>query len=188
MKKIKFIFLALILFAFLPANAQKIQVKSGNLSKLKGVTEMKIVFDYSTTAIGEFETIEAYVQHRYDEYEEKEEGKGEEWKEEWFNDRETRDQVKFEEQFSKYSVKFDASRETESDVLMTVKTVFIEIGFDVVAASKPSIIDLDIIFSDAGGEIAVVSIEKAKGYGWMIDEAYSLAGKKLAKFMDKEVN
>jgi hypothetical protein len=187
MKSIKFLFLSIVLFAFIPVSAQKMAVKSGDLSKLKGVSELKIVFDYSATAVGEFETMDAYVQHRYDEYEADEPGKGEKWKGEWYNDRETRDQVKFEEQFSKYSKKFDGSRATESDVVMTVKTLFIEIGFDVVAASRPSVINLDIIFSDADGEFAVVSIEKAKGYGWMIDEAYSLAGKQLGKFLDKEV-
>ena len=187
MKPLKLLCISLVLFVFVPASAQKFAVKSGDLSKLKGVTEMKVVFDYSVTAIGEFEHMDDYVQHRYDEYEEKEEGKGKEWKKEWYNDRETRDQVKFEGQFSKYSAKFDARRDIESDVVMTVKTMFIEIGFDVIAASKPSIIDLDIIFSDSNGEIAIVSVEKAKGYGWLIDEAYSAAGKKLGKYLDKSV-
>ncbi len=187
MKLLKLVCLSLVLFVIIPVNAQKFVVKSGDLSKLKGVTEMKVVFDYSVTAVGEFETMDDYVQHRYDEYEEKEKGKGEEWKGEWYNDRETRDQVKFEGQFSKYSVKFNAGRETESDVVMTVKTLTIDIGFDVVAASRPSVVDLDVIFSDSSGEIAVVSVEKAKGYGWMIDEAYSVAGKKLGKYLDKAV-
>ena len=187
MKPIKLLCLTLVLIVLIPASAQKFSVKSGDLSKLKGISEMKVVFDYSVTAIGEFEHMDDYVQHRYDEYEKKEEGKGEEWKGEWYNDRETRDQVKFEVQFSKYSAKFDARRDIESDVVMTVKTLFIEIGFDVVAASKPSIVDLDIIFSDSNGEIAVVSVQKAKGYGWLIDEAYSVAGKKLGKYLDKAV-
>jgi hypothetical protein len=187
MKSIKLFCLSFVLFVFIPVGAQKFAVKSGDLSKLKGVSEMKIVFDYSVTAVGEFETMDDYVKHRYDEYEEDEPGKGEKWKGEWYNDRETRDQVKFEEQFSKYSTKFDAGRDIESDVVMTVKTLRIDIGFDVVAASRPSVISLEIIFSDSNGEIAVVSVDNAKGYGWMIDEAYSVAGKKLGKYLDKEV-
>ena len=65
-------FLLIPLFLlFLTVDAQKITVKSGDLSFLKGVTELNVDYDYGNMAVGKFKTEADYIEKKKNEYKDK---------------------------------------------------------------------------------------------------------------------
>ena len=176
------------------SNGQKIEL-NGDLSFLKEVKSVQLVFDYSGMSVGKFENGEEYVALKKAEYNEKEPGKGDKWEEEWLSDRTTRFQVNFQKALSLKYTAIDFNENNNSEFKLVVRTVFTEPGFNAYIERKPALIDLEMKFvSGQGKEMAVMKIKKVhgrdvKGYasGPRIEGAYSNAGATLGKFLVNNV-
>ncbi len=175
--------------------SQKIKVTSGKLSNLSGVTDVSIVYDYSEIAVGKFDKEQDYLDKRSAEMNEEEAGKGDNWVEYWNNAKEEKYQRRFEELFAKYSKKIKVS-DAEHGVLMTVKTTFIEPGFNVGVMRKPAMCNYSVSFTKGGEELASITItgspgNAAAGYDFdsilRIQESYAKAGKEFGKFLTSKV-
>jgi hypothetical protein len=189
-----FLFLSAMLIAG-SISAQKVTVKSGSLSGLKGVDKIKIVYDYSNLGVGDFTNENDYIAKKMKESEEKEAGSGEKWKTKWYGDRERAYEPKFEELLAKYLENVKSGKDVESDVVMNVHTTFIEPGFNVGVMRKPAYINLIVTITKAGSEMAVVEMLKSPGADAMgfdydsalrIGEAYAKAGKSLSSLIAKQ--
>ena len=173
---------------------QKMKVQSGNLSSLKGIKKIKIVYDYSDLSVGKFDDEADYIAKRVSEMNDKEAGTGDTWKENWIKDREARYEPKFEELFSKYTEPIESGKDIESEVVMNVHTIFIEPGFNVGVSRRPSLINLVVTFTKSEEQLVVIAIDKCPGSdvmgadfdtSWRISEAYAKAGKSLGKYLMK---
>ena len=71
MERLKCLFIAMILVQSFISNGQKIEL-NGDLSFLKEVKSVQLVFDYSGMSVGKFENGEEYVALKKKEYNEKE--------------------------------------------------------------------------------------------------------------------
>ena len=175
--------------------AQKISVEEGKTSALSGINEVTIQYDFSEISVGKFDNEQDYLDHRSAEMNEEEAEKGDKWVEDWHKDKEEKFPKRFEELFSKYSDNISIS-EGEADVVMIVKTTFIEPGFNVGVMRRPSLVDLTITFKKGEETLAVITINDAPGNaaagydfdaGLRIQESYAKAGKEFGKFLTKKV-
>jgi hypothetical protein len=189
-------FLAIFLMA-LPVQGQKIKVTQGDIKDLKGLTQIKLVYDYSDLGVGKFEKEADYVAEKVTEKNEDEPGSGDAWKEDWYGDREEQYEPKFEELLNKYATWLEAGKEVDAPVILHVHTKFIEPGFNVGVARKPAYIDLELFFEKDGELLVSMLILKSPGsggagfdydHGYRISEAYAKAAKSLAKYLDKNLN
>jgi hypothetical protein len=188
----------LVLMSFsLGTMAQKIKVASGKIKDLAGIEKIRIEYDYSDLGVGKFDVEEEYIAEKVADYNEDEAGKGDQWREAWFNDRPTRYEPKFEELFSKYAAFLESGQNVDSEVVMQVHTTFIEPGFNVGVARKPASINLEVRFIQGNKMVASILILNspgggAMGYdfdaGYRISEAYAKAGKSLGRYLDKNLN
>ena len=184
---------ALILFGS-TLFAQKIKVQSGNVKALKGVTELKIEYDYSDMSVGKFDVEEDYIIEKVAELNEDEAGTGDSWKVKWFEDRPERFEPKFEELFTKYAPNITSGQDVEAEALMNVHTTFTEPGWNAGVMRRPAFLNLEITITKAGEELAVITMEKCPGSdamgfdfdtGYRISEGYAKAGKSLGKYLTK---
>lgn len=197
-----------ILFAFIQflvagfcLQAQKVTLKSGSLDFLKGQQIILVKYDYSNMGVGKFDKEEDYITQKVADYNKKEAGTGDKWKEGWFNDRQNRYAPKFEELFNKVleGKNLKCSQNGgDAKYEMTVHTTFIEPGYNVGVSRMPAFVTADIIFKEiaTGKELAVISVVKSPGNGAMgydfdtglrIQEGYAKMGKSLAAFISKKV-
>jgi len=204
MKKLKIILSFLLLCFFLSgAYAQKITVKKGDLSVFKEFTEINAAYDFSDFGVGKFKTEQAYIAKKKADYNEDEPGKGDRWAEEWENDKENTYQRKFEELFNVVMI----SEETgilmgsypSADYTLTLKTIFLEPGYNVGISRKDASINVLISIAksdDLSNPLCVVQMDKCPGRGAMggdydteyrIGEAYAKCGKELAQYVYKKV-
>jgi hypothetical protein len=173
--------------------AQDVQV-SGNLKELKGVTAIRMEYDYSNFSVGEIPESQ-YVSRKMAEREMARPGEGEIWKNKWLQDRSLVYEPKFEDLFGHYVRKIKFGKQVESDVVMLVKTTFIEPGFYTGTrwGTRPTYVDLIITFTRNNIEFAQVKIIHASGFSAFggfdeanrIGEAYAKAGKELAPYVLK---
>ncbi|MCD4791379.1 MAG: hypothetical protein K8R37_15400, partial [Bacteroidales bacterium] len=180
---------------------QKIKLVSGNLDFLKGQKVLKVDYNYENMSVGKFDNEEDYIAKKVKDYNEDEPGKGDEWREAWFNDRASRYQPFFEELINKYLedkkvVVSPVSKDAK--YTMILKTTFTEPGFNVGVARKPAMINADVIFIETGNpdnELAKIVITKSPGSGawgadfdtgYRIQEAYAKCGKELGKYLSKK--
>jgi hypothetical protein len=200
MKKLSSVFLlfASILFLNLSANAQKVVVESGNLDFLKGQTALKIDYNYDNMGVGKFKTESEYVNQKVSDYNTKEAGKGDKWKEGWINARKDRYAPKFEELINKELEKSKVSvlqTNTTAKYTLIVKTTFIEPGFNVGVMKQPAFVDMDYIFVETANPSVVLAKlygkkfmgAQAMGFdydaGSRIAESYAKSGKVLGKYL-----
>ncbi|HMR81915.1 MAG TPA: hypothetical protein PKE30_02250 [Niabella sp.] len=174
------------------ANGQKIKVKEGNADVLKGEKAVNIEFTYNNLSVGKFKNEEEYIAKKREEYNKKEEGKGDKWAEAWINDRDRAYQPQFLEQFLEKS---GVKNEKDAKYTLIFHTTFIEPGFNVGAWRKSASINAVVTIvetADRNKVAAVITIDNAPGRdamgydfdtSWRISEAYAKAGKSLAKFM-----
>jgi hypothetical protein len=180
--------------------AQKILVLSGEIASLKGQTEFNVVYDYSALEVGDYPSEKAYKDKKIAEYNKKEAGRGDKWSESWERDKAVRYPEKFEALINKglsakgmhFSQNNDAAKYT-----LIVKTKFIEPGFNVGVASKPSAVSFEYIFVEKDNPSTVVLTmsqkfvpgAQAMGFdydtGTRISESYAKAGKMLAASINK---
>ncbi|MBC8486924.1 MAG: hypothetical protein H8D45_12920 [Bacteroidetes bacterium] len=180
---------------------QKIKLVSGDLNFLKGQKVLKVEYNYEDMSVGKFDNEEDYIAQKVKDYNEDEPGKGEKWREAWFNDRADRYQPFFEELINKYLednkvVVSPVSKDAKYTKIL--KTTFTEPGFNVGVARRPALINADVIFIETGNpddELAKIEITKSPGSGawgtdfdtgYRIQEAYAKCGKELGKYLSKK--
>jgi len=174
-------------------NAQKVKVESGDLSFLKGLTEISVVFEYPDNMKYGKMTIQEYVDEKVKERELKEEGSGEKWESKFYADRE-RYNARFIDALGKYSKSlFVAEDNSDFKYTMIVKTNFTEPGFQFGFQSKGAAIDLEINFIETNAPdniIATIKMNKASGVahpdsGERVAAAYATGGGVLGKYLKK---
>ena len=194
MKKISALLLVAILS--ISASAQKVS-KKGNLSELNGKT-IQFVFNYNNIEIGKKKMPEAkYIEKKVKDYNKKEAGRGDKWKNSWIADRAKRHEPKFLKLLSETCNKADFTMEG-GDYIATVKTIFLEPGFNIGITRKDALVSVVVEFvsmSDPDKVIGSITVLKATGriFGGMdfdnggrITEAYAKAGKALGKYLCKK--
>ena len=193
--------LLLIAGAGLTSMAQKIRTESGDLSFLKGQTELNIRYDFSDFQVGGFASEEDYKNKKIKEYNEKEAGRGDTWEKSWERDKKERFPNKFEELFDKgLNGKIHAAQNNEKAAYtLIVKTTFIEPGFNVGVVRRNAAVAFEYIFVESGDDSKVMAKLKQPnvpgsqfgGYdfdtGTRISESYAKGAKMLAAHMLKNM-
>ncbi len=177
------------------AGGKGILIKGG-LDRIKGEQSITIEFTYDNMRVGKFPIERDYVDKKVSEYNEKEAGRGDKWKESWIGDRKRRFQPAFIELFNKKSP-IKVEEQVESRFKLIVNTKRTEPGFNVGVWRENAQVDFDIVLMDVKDnvELARISIYRCPGRdvfgydfdtGLRIEEAYAKGGKELAKlFIDE---
>lgn len=188
----KALILLFVCFA-LAGNAQKIKLLEGDLSPLKGQTEIKTEFTYDDMAVGKFPKEADYIAKKKSELNEKESGRGDTWEKSWKDDRKDRYEPQFRELFSKHSELSTVGENAKYTLIF--KTLRTEPGFNIGVTSRPASIDAEAWIVETQNPstiIAKISILKALGRdvmgfdyetGVRLMEAYAKAGKELGGFV-----
>ncbi len=201
MKKLKLPLMLLFVTIASVSFSQKIKIQEGDLSFLKGVTELNVVYDYSNMEVGKFKTEQAYIDKKVKEKNDKEPGTGDKWLESWKGSRERVYQPKFETLFNKVLEKKNmtiAEGRTDAKYTLIVKTIFTEPGFNIGVAKKPSAVSFEYIIVETGTDNVMCSMiqlnvpgAQAMGMDYdtstRISESYAKAGKMLAGFIYKKI-
>ena len=185
----------------LGASAQKIKHTKGNMDFLKTQDELSLSFVYPDNInVGKL-TEDEYIKTKMEKAEDKEKGAGEEWKENWYKDREDHYQPKFAQVFNdnikdeKRDLFIDESITAEYGIIVT--TTFIEPGYNVGVSRKNAYVNLTVTFvknDNPENILAEFTILKSPGRTFMgsdydtgmrIGEAYAKAGKEFALFLVK---
>lgn len=192
--KNRILVLVLLFFTSL-AFSQKVKVTQGDFKNLKGITQYNLVFDYSNLSIPKYKSEEEFLEEKMSKRDEKEEGKGENFKESWFNDRPNRYEPKFIESFNK---RFDngelkVDRDLKgAEYTMQVHTTMLYAGYNVGVMRQNSKLEATIsVYKSADPSQIIFSAEYTKiegagamGYdydsGYRISEAYAKLAKSLA--------
>jgi hypothetical protein len=193
------IVIASIAFYTTAAVAGGPKLKSGDVKKLAGQTTLKVQYDYSKMRVGDMSE-EAYVSKKVNEYNAKEKGKGDKWKEGWEGARLSRYQPQFLEVFNKAGDgKISISENADNaKYTLIVKVVFIEPGFNVGVMKKPAFVNFEYkvveTANPTGKPVLEVLHDKVPGSqyggydfdaGTRIAESFGKGGKDLAKFFLK---
>jgi len=177
--------------------AQKIKITDGDLTPLKSIKEFNIEYDYSDMSVGKYDKEEEYLSKKQEEYNEKEAGKGDKWRESWVNDRKNRFEPSFEELLNKYLDGKKVESNPNAEYTIILHTTHTEPGFNVFVTKKPAEIRVTItIVETANRDNVICTIESSKNLGRTyglsdmdtgvrISEAYADCGKALAKFFTK---
>jgi hypothetical protein len=195
MKTIKHIMLVALVLVAAAASAQKIKATKGDFSALKGQSKVNVEFVYDNVMVGK-DKEKDYIDRKVKEYNEKEAGKGDKWKAAWNNDRKSRYEPHFFEQFNKQSG-LNAGSFPDAKYTLVVKVKRIEPGFNIVVMRKFAEIDTEISLvetSNKGKVLGTVTADRAPGrtYGYddydtgvRISEAFEMLGKSFGKYLAK---
>ena len=198
----KTILFSILFFGMLFSSFSQVVLKSGNLKTLKGEKNIKIEYDYSNIVIPKFNSEKEYVDSKVKDYNEKESGKGEKWKESWINSRKERYQPKFEELFNEKVAKKElvaSESANNTKITLIVKTTFIEPGFNVGVWKKPAYVNFEFLFVETANHSKVIAQlfanevpgSQAMGFDYDADsriaESYAKAGKMLGKYVSGEL-
>nr|WP_294859223.1 hypothetical protein [uncultured Fluviicola sp.] len=181
--------------------AQKIRTESGDLSFLKGQTELNVKYDFSDFQVGGFSSEGEYKNKKIKEYNEKEAGRGDTWEKSWERDKKERFPNKFEELFDKgLTGKIHPAQNNEkATYTLIVKTTFVEPGFNIGVMRRSAAVAFEYIFVESGDESKVLAKLKQPdvpgsqfgGYdydtGARISESYAKGAKMLAAYMLKNI-
>ncbi|MGZ3884288.1 MAG: hypothetical protein ACXVPQ_06240 [Bacteroidia bacterium] len=175
-------------------------LQSGDVKTLDKVTKVNITYEYKDMGVGAFRSEEDYINKKYKDLEEKEKGKGDEFKANWEKGKTEKYPEHFEELFNKYGEKdlsMTGSRNnTSADCNLIVKTTFIEPGYNVGFSKKPAFIDVEFVFTDKSGkELVRFFVKNAVGSNMSgfdydvssrVKESYGKAAKMLVGGIKKE--
>lgn len=175
-------------------------IQSGDIGALDNVTKVSFVYDFKEMGVGAFRNEADYIAKKYKEAEEKEKGKGDAFKESWEKAKTGKYPDRFETLFNKYGEKDLSMTGTRNDasaeVTLTLKTTFIEPGYNIGISKKPAFIDMECIFTDKSGkELVRFFVKNAVGAnmsGFDYDvssrvvESYAKAAKMLVEGIKKE--
>jgi hypothetical protein len=182
--------------------AQKIVLTSGALDFLKGETALNVEYVYDGMAVGKFASEQDYIDKKVAEYNQKEPGRGDKWREAWKADRANRFQPKFEELINKQladrrlGLRIGANKDAKYTLIF--KTTFTETGWNVAVMRRPALINAEASFvetANRGKQLALVTLTKAPGRdfwgfdydtGGRLSEAYAKAGKSLGIYIWKK--
>ena len=168
------------------------KVTSGSLAGVLQYKNVKVVYDYDGMTVGKKLTEDEYVAREVAEKNEKEAGKGDAWKESWYNDRESMYHRKFEQLINKYTEKagMTLGPDLEPDMLMTVKITRIEPGFYIGISKAPAFVDMTITLAtpDGSKEHAVIMVKNSPGsdmpaVSLRVSEAFAKAAKDVGKLI-----
>jgi hypothetical protein len=189
----------LLLFAWVSftANAQKIKLIEGDLSPLKGQTEIKMEFTYDNMAVGKFKNEADYIASKKKDLNEKEAGRGDSWEKNWKDDRKDRFEPQFRELFAKHSELSTVGENSKYTLIF--KTTRTEPGFNIEVMRRPAFIDGEawvVETANPSKVISKISVIKAPGRdvfgfdyetGARLMEAYAKAGKELGGFVRSKI-
>ena len=196
-----FIYLTLMILTCGAVQAQKIVLKSGSMDVLKTEKFYNIKYDYSEVSVGKFDKEEDYINKKVSEYNAKEPGRGDRWKEAWIGDRKARYQVSFEELLNKTLESKDiyvGEENKDAKYTMVLKTTFIEPGFNIYITKKPAMIHVIFQLVETANPSNVIFEIISKNNpgrtfgdsdldtGIRIKEAYAKCGKELGRFFLKK--
>lgn len=198
MKKQVSLIILLIIASF--SYAQKMKVQEGNIKNLKDINQYSLVFDYSDLEIPKFKNEAEFLKDKMEKREKKEAGSGEEFKKNWFNDREERYQPKFIESFNKRfkNNEITVTDNDTSNYIMHIHTTKIYPGYNVGIMRHNAEISVTIsVYSKANpdkilfkGSYKDVQGAGAMGYdynsGYRISECYAKSAKIFAKYIQKK--
>jgi hypothetical protein len=178
--------------------AQKIQLQEGDLSMLANEKELNLEFDYSNMKVGKM-TEADYVKKHKDDGNKKEAGKGDAWEKQWLDDRETRFEPKFIQNFTQFSG-ITAGTLASAKYTLKLVTTFTEPGFNIAIHRENARINMDVILVETANKdkvLAKITIEKSPGGAWYgndfdtgerISEAYANAGRVLGSFIKSKAH
>lgn len=199
MKNLTLLFIILA-FAFSANTSEaQVRVKKGDIKVLKGQKTVGIKFTYDKMAVGKFKKENDYIKKKVAEYNEKEAGRGDTWKEAWLSDRASRFQPKFLDLAAKYTDKAGlqfADDPSGTKYTIIVNTDFTEPGFNVVVMRKNAEIRTTIKIVETETQKVVATMTAAGqgrtfgGNDWdtgvRIAEAYAKTGKEFGKYLSKK--
>jgi hypothetical protein len=182
--------------ATISVSAQKVKLIEGDLSVLKGQTEINTTFDYEHLGVGKFADEADYLAKKKAEYNKKEPGRGDTWEKSWKEDRPARFEPKFNTLFQENS-DIKAGEYPNAKYTLVFKTKFVEPGYNIYVSRKNASIDGEawIIDSATKAVVAKLSVDDCPGRtfggydydtGTRIQESYAVAGKGLGKFIKKK--
>jgi hypothetical protein len=158
MKKLLFVLIAA--FFTLNLTAQRVKLIEGNDDFLSGQKVIKVKFVYDENMkIGKVSEKD-YVEKKVKDYNKKEPGKGDTWKEDYYNDRVDVFEPKFMGYFNQVVAPFGVSLEKitdQAEYLMVVNTTFIEPGYNIGYMSKNASVDFEITFTPVDDETKVLA-------------------------------
>lgn len=180
--------------------AQKTKITEGDWKDLKGISAYNLVFEYTDLQIPKFDSEDAFLEDKMNKRDDKEEGTGEEFKKNWFADRENRYEPKFIESFNK---RFDDGevkvvKDIGAEYTMKIHTTMLYPGYNVGVMRQNAKVEatLYVYKTDAPNTI-IFAVEYTKiegkgamGYdynsGYRISEGYAKLAKELAKTIQKK--
>ena len=170
----------------------QMKVVSGDFKNLKGIATYNVTFDYSDLQVHGFDSEETYLQDKMAKREAKE-GEAENFKENWYSDRENKYEPKFIEYINNRFEKgeIQVARNSDAPYTMHVKTTWIYPGYNVVAGKEPAKISATITISETANPkniLLIVDFKRSIGLEpgtFEFDQGYRIAGayEKLAKNM-----
>ena len=179
-----------------------VRLTSGSVDVLKQETAVNVVYSYEGMGVGEYEEKD-YVNKKVAEFNQKEAGRGDRWRQGWVDDRTSRFQPKFEEllnnQFSgsKHSLQFGAHPDAKYTLIL--KTTFTDPGWNVGIMRRPAFINATVLLvetKDQTNPVAKLTVTKAPGRdawgfdydtGARLQESYAKAGKELGILIRKKI-
>lgn len=179
------------------AFSQSIVITSGTIDFVKESKVLQFSFSYNEMLVGKL-TESEYVNKKVSEYNEKEAGKGDEWKQAWVNDRKERFEPKFRELFNKYMLETGIASSVEGALyVVEINTDFTEPGWNVGVMRQNASVDLSCKVKNiaTGEQVASIKIRNASANnfwgtdftsGYRVQETYAKAGKAMAKFLIKK--
>ncbi|MEZ5047353.1 MAG: hypothetical protein R2831_10220 [Chitinophagaceae bacterium] len=194
MKKFVLFFSFLLACIMMYAGLKKI---SGNPAAIANETTLNVQFTYNNMRVGKFPKEEDYVKTKKEEYNKKEEGRGEKWEDSWVSDRSGRFEPQFTELFEKHC-KLALGNYPEAKYTAIIHTTRTEPGYNIYISRKNAEIDLDIDIIETQSKTSIVkySLKGVQGRsfggydydsGTRLEEAYALAGKLLGKELSKTI-
>lgn len=185
-----------LLFVSSLVMAQRVRLEEGDLKFMEGVKKMNVQYDYSQMKVGK-KSEKEYIQDKKEDYNTKEPGKGDKWEKAWVDDRGSRFEPRFKEEFEKTCDITIGDYPTEKYTLV-FKTVYTEPGYNVGVMRKNAYIDGEAWIVETANPshiLAKFTVENCPGRtfggydfdsGERIQEAYAVAGKGLGKYIRKE--
>jgi hypothetical protein len=184
-------------------NASMVNLKSGSLGFLKGQTQVNLEYSYEGMRVGKFAREQDFIDKKVADYNQKEPGRGDRWRQAWLNDRVARFQPKFEELLDRYVAGHKSGLQfgnfKDAKYTLILRTTFTDSGYNVGVWARPSFIDAEATFVETqnrANPLATLTITKAPGKkgmgvdydtGSRLQESYAKAGKELGIFLSKKI-
>ena len=150
--------------------AQSIVMTSGSIDFIKAQKTIDFSFSYEEMLVGKL-TEKEYVDKKVSEYNKKEEGKGDQWKEAWHSDRKERFEPKFLELFDKYMSEVGITAGTEgAQYRIEINTDFTEPGWNVGVMRQNASIDLSckVKHIETGEQVSEYAMPQPITFGVLI--------------------